>query len=84
VPNRFRKRPQADLDLDSIWTFIAADNVRAADSLVERIGEVFEMLLHNPLAGRARPDGKICAAFLSRVTSSSTSHTLTGSKFFAW
>jgi toxin ParE1/3/4 len=56
VPNSFRKRPQADTDLDSIWSYIAVDNVRAANAQVERIGEVFEMLVQNPLAGRERPD----------------------------
>jgi toxin ParE1/3/4 len=56
VPNRLRKLRQADLDLDSIWSFIAADSVRAADGPINRIGEVFEMLLQNPLAGRARPE----------------------------
>jgi len=30
--------------------------VRAADGLINRIGEVFEVLLQNPLAGRARPE----------------------------
>ena len=30
--------------------------MRAADGLINRIGEVFEMLLQNPLAGRARPE----------------------------
>ncbi len=56
MANRFRKLPLADLDLDSIWSFVAADNVRAADKLVDRIGDVFEMLLQNPMAGRERPD----------------------------
>jgi toxin ParE1/3/4 len=56
VANRFRKLPQADLDLDSIWSFIAADNVKAADQQIERIGEVFAMLVQNPLVGRARSD----------------------------
>jgi toxin ParE1/3/4 len=54
VPNRFRKAPQADDDLDAIWDFIAADSARAADKQIARIGEVFEMLLENPLAGRER------------------------------
>jgi toxin ParE1/3/4 len=54
VANRIRRLPQADLDLDSIWSFIAADNVRAADRQIERIGEMLEMLLQNPLAGRER------------------------------
>jgi toxin ParE1/3/4 len=56
VANRFRKRPQADIDLDSIWSYIAVDNVRAADEQIERIGEVFEMLVQNPLAGRERTE----------------------------
>jgi toxin ParE1/3/4 len=56
VANRIRRLPQADLDLDSIWSFIAADNVRAADRQIERIGETLEMLLQNPLAGRERPN----------------------------
>jgi toxin ParE1/3/4 len=56
VPNRFRKREQVDHDLDSIWNFIAADNVSAAHKQIDRIGEVFEMLLQNPKAGRERPD----------------------------
>ncbi|MHC2623751.1 toxin ParE1/3/4 [Bradyrhizobium huanghuaihaiense] len=54
MANRFRKAPQADLDLDSIWDFIASDSVRSADKQVARIGEIFEMLLENPLAGRER------------------------------
>ncbi|MGY0570795.1 type II toxin-antitoxin system RelE/ParE family toxin [Bradyrhizobium sp. RDM12] len=54
MPNRFRKAPQADQDLDSIWDFIALDSVQAADKQIARIGEIFEMLLENPLAGRER------------------------------
>jgi toxin ParE1/3/4 len=56
VPNRFYKRRQVDLDLDSIWGFIAADSENAADRQVARIVEVFEMLMQNPRAGRERPD----------------------------
>jgi toxin ParE1/3/4 len=56
MPNKFRQLPQAERDLDSIWSFIAPDNVRAADKLVERIGKVFEMLVNTPLAGRERPE----------------------------
>jgi toxin ParE1/3/4 len=54
VPNRFRKLPQADRDLDSIWDYIAADSMGAANRQIDRIGEVFEMLTQNPLAGRER------------------------------
>jgi len=54
VANRFRKTPQADLDLDSIWEFIASDSVPAAEKQIGRLGEIFEMLMENPLAGRER------------------------------
>ena len=56
MPNRFRKLPRADLDLDSIWNFIAADDIRAADRQINRLGEVFQMLVENPLAGRERSE----------------------------
>jgi len=56
VANKFRKREQVDRDLDAIWNFIAADNVGAADKLIGRVGEIFEMLTQNPLAGRERTD----------------------------
>jgi toxin ParE1/3/4 len=56
VGNRFRKREQVDVDLDSIWSFIAADSVDAAHRQIDRIGGVFEMLVQNPLAGRQRGD----------------------------
>jgi toxin ParE1/3/4 len=56
VPNKFRKRSQADADLDSIWSYIAADNAKAADHLLNRFGTVFEMLVQNPLAGRERAE----------------------------
>ena len=44
---RFHKPAQVDRDLDAIWSYIAADNVRAADKLLDRIGEVFAMLVTN-------------------------------------
>lgn len=56
MPNKFRKLPQADLDLDSIWDFIAVDDTQAAERLINRIGNVFQMLVENPLAGRERPE----------------------------
>ncbi|MGL9619358.1 type II toxin-antitoxin system RelE/ParE family toxin [Bradyrhizobium sp. U531] len=54
MANRFRKAPQADLDLDAIWDFIASDSATAAEKQIERIGEIFEMLMENPLLGRER------------------------------
>ena len=56
MPDRFRKAPQADLDLDSIWDFIASESVRAAEKQIGRIGEIFEMLVETPLAGRERAE----------------------------
>jgi len=54
MANRPRKSPQAEVDLNSIWDYTAADNVKAADALLVRIEELFDMLAQTPLAGRAR------------------------------
>lgn len=56
MANRARKSPRAEIDLTSIWDFIAEDNVKAADALLVRIEAAFDMLVENPLAGRARED----------------------------
>jgi toxin ParE1/3/4 len=56
MANEPRKSPQTEIDLTSIWDFIARDNVRAADSLLVRIEAAFDMLAANPFAGRARDD----------------------------
>jgi len=42
--------------VDSIWARIAPGNIKAAEELVNRFAAVFEMLVQNPQAGRARPD----------------------------
>ncbi len=56
MANRFRKSPQADLDLDSIWNFIAVDDAQAAERQIDRIGKSFQTLIENPQAGRERPE----------------------------
>jgi toxin ParE1/3/4 len=56
MANRLRIRPEADIDLDSIWSFIAADNRKAADAVIDRITDAFGLLLTMPFAGRARPE----------------------------
>jgi toxin ParE1/3/4 len=56
MANKHRIRPEADIDLDSIWSFIAADNTKAADAVIDRIADAFDLLLEMPLAGRARPE----------------------------
>jgi plasmid stabilization system protein ParE len=37
VKRRYKLTPQARLDLLSIWEFIARDNARAADRLIDAI-----------------------------------------------
>ena len=64
MASRIHRRKRARADLDSIWTYIAADNGKAADALLNRIGAVYKMLVENPLAGRPRPDlGKDLRSF---------------------
>ena len=56
MANRARKSPQAEIDIASIWQFIAEDNIKAADAMLDRIDQTFDMLAQNPLAGRVRDD----------------------------
>jgi toxin ParE1/3/4 len=53
---RVLRRPQVDTDLDVIWRYIADDNMDAADRMLDRIGDIVDMLSDNPKAGRARPE----------------------------
>jgi toxin ParE1/3/4 len=48
--------PRADRDLDSIWSFITVDNPRAADAMINRLTDTFDMLLTMPQAGRLRQE----------------------------
>ena len=54
-PNQ-RKSPQAEIDIASIWEYIAQDNLPAADSLINRIEAAFDMLAQRPMIGRARDE----------------------------
>jgi toxin ParE1/3/4 len=56
MANSPRKSPQAEIDIASIWQFIANDSVRAADAMLDRIEGTFDMLAQAPLAGRERTD----------------------------
>lgn len=56
MTNRPRKSPQAEIDVASIWNFIADDSAKAADALLQRIEGAFDMLAQNPFAGRARDE----------------------------
>lgn len=50
------RRPQARLDLISIWHYIARDNPDAADQLLDRINDVLQRLAARPLIGRERTE----------------------------
>lgn len=46
----------ADLDLDEIWEYIAADNIDAADRWIGRLFDAFEALASTPGMGHKRKD----------------------------
>ena len=46
----------ADLDLDSIWEYIAEDDIDAADRWIEKLFEAFEKLAQTPGIGHKRDD----------------------------
>ena len=48
--------PRAESDLFEIWSSIAADNVRAADGLIQRIMRSGELAATQPLMGAPRPE----------------------------
>ena len=48
--------PEALVDLDSIWEFIAADNLVAADRVIEDILDAVDVLVAFPYQGHRRPD----------------------------
>jgi toxin ParE1/3/4 len=47
---------EAQRDLDEIWDYIAGDNWRAADALIDEVEERFRLLSEQPLLGQDRPD----------------------------
>ena len=46
----------ADLDLDDIWEYIAADSLDAADRWIERLFVAFDVLARTPGMGHKRED----------------------------
>ena len=56
MPKRPLKSPQTEIDLTAIWDYIAAESVRAADTLIDRIDATFDMLAESPFAGRDRSE----------------------------
>jgi toxin ParE1/3/4 len=54
--SRFIRTAQAEEDLIDIWSYIAADNARAADRLLDTLDEKSQLLADNPRLGAERPD----------------------------
>lgn len=52
----FVLHPEAYADLTEIWEYIAADNLEAADRVLEEIHEVMKSLVRFPNRGHARPE----------------------------
>jgi len=48
--------PRAFSDLDAIWSYIAADNPRAADRTIDSLHVRFALLASQPLIGQDRAD----------------------------
>lgn len=53
---QYRFTPQAVSDLLEIWSFLAQDNVEAADRVEEPVFHACDLLAESPLAGRVRKD----------------------------
>jgi toxin ParE1/3/4 len=52
----FVLHPEALTDLDEIWEYIAADNLAAADRILEEIYEAIRSLIAFPNQGHSRRD----------------------------
>ena len=50
----YRLTKQAEEDVRDIWLFVAADNIDAADNLVDHFTEIFEQLTTNPHMGKSQ------------------------------
>ena len=50
------RRPRASADLIEIWEYIAADNMDAADALIDRIDAKFQAIAAQPSIGRERSE----------------------------
>lgn len=52
----YRLTPRAEDDLHSIWRNIAVENEPAADKLLNRLFDMFELVAEHPGMGSARPE----------------------------
>lgn len=53
---RLRIAPQARLDLDEIWLYIAEGSIEAADRVAGELLDKLLLLASQPLIGRERPE----------------------------
>jgi plasmid stabilization system protein ParE len=53
---RYRLTEDALADLDELWSYIAEDNVDAADRVVASILSACKLLAERPRIGHSRPD----------------------------
>ena len=54
MTKRYRLTLRAEEDVRDIWLYIAADNIEAADKLIDRFTERYEQLAANPQMGPAQ------------------------------
>jgi len=54
--SRYQFTPEAADDLSEIWSFIARENLQAADRVETAVFEACDLLAGSPLAGQARKD----------------------------
>lgn len=50
------RSPAAKSDLIELWEYIAADSLRAADGMLDRIAKSLDMICDHAEAGRERPE----------------------------
>lgn len=53
---RIQRHPRAVADLLELWTYIARDDMDAADRMLDRIAAKLDLVAQHPLMGRARPE----------------------------
>ena len=53
---RHQLTPRAEIDLSSIWDYVAKNNPRSADRITDEIVDRFPLLAENPFIGRARTE----------------------------
>jgi plasmid stabilization system protein ParE len=65
--SQYEFHPEAAIDLDEIWDFIAEDSLDAADKVIGDILDAVEALVSSPRQGRRRPDLTGCPLRFAQV-----------------